>query len=87
MANEVLTAAEKVFLQRALPHFLAGKSVEDAMRAVLDDDGRLFTKLVEKTYSVSWGAQGDGGPLVTPDAGSSTLAQHLSATVYEQVLS
>lgn len=80
-----LSAAEITFLRRALPHFLVGKSVEDAMRSVLDDDARLSGKLFERTYSVSYGAAGDGAPLVTPDAASSTLSQHLSQTVYAEL--
>lgn len=40
-----------VFLQRALPHFLAGMSVADSMRAVLDDDARLATAFFERGQS------------------------------------
>lgn len=43
MAKQELSAAEVTFLQRALPHFLSGKSIMDSMRAVLDDDARIVT--------------------------------------------
>lgn len=38
-----LSAAEKVFVQRMLPHFLAGKSAVQAAAAVLEDDQRLLS--------------------------------------------
>jgi hypothetical protein len=80
-----LSADVETYLRRALPHFLAGKSAQEAMEAVLEDDVRLTNKLLAQTYSVSHGAAGDGGPLVTADGGSSELGQHLSATVYNEL--
>jgi hypothetical protein len=35
------SADVETFLRRALPHFMSGKSAEDSMRAVLEDDARL----------------------------------------------
>jgi hypothetical protein len=62
MASE-LTNDEMLFLRRALPHFLAGKSVREAMEAVLEDDNRLGNVIMapdsdhgigfnDQTYSV-----------------------------------
>lgn len=38
----MLTKAEETFLNRMVPHIMAGKSMEDAARAVLADDERLW---------------------------------------------
>lgn len=40
-----LTRDEEVFLARMLPHYAAGLSVEDAARAVLADDERIFNEV------------------------------------------
>ncbi len=40
----------EIFLRRALPHYLAGKSVEAAMRAVLDDDARLLMAAFDRGH-------------------------------------
>jgi hypothetical protein len=37
-----MTPAEKAFVNRMIPHVLAGKSLEDAARAVLADDERIW---------------------------------------------
>lgn len=43
-----MTAAEKTFVARMIPHVLAGKSFDDAARAVLDDDERLWLASMAK---------------------------------------
>jgi hypothetical protein len=43
-----MTAAEKTFLNRMVPHMIAGKSFEDAARAVLEDDERLWLAATAK---------------------------------------
>ncbi len=40
-----MTKAEQTFIARMLPHFLAGKSVEECARAVLDDDQRIMNEV------------------------------------------
>lgn len=37
-----LTKAEKTFLDRMIPYIVAGKTLEEAARAVLEDDERLW---------------------------------------------
>lgn len=37
-----MTQSEKAFVTRMIPHVLAGKSFDDAARAVLADDERLW---------------------------------------------
>lgn len=37
-----LTPSELIFARRMLPHFLAGKSAEEAAEAVLDDDAWIL---------------------------------------------
>jgi hypothetical protein len=37
-----LSVAEKTFFDRMVPHMIDGKSMEDAARAVLADDERLW---------------------------------------------
>jgi hypothetical protein len=43
-----LSPSERVFAMRMLPHIEAGKSFEDAARAVLDDDVRLFSAFLDR---------------------------------------
>lgn len=40
--GETLSGAELVFAKRMLPHVKAGKSFDEAARAVLSDDARLI---------------------------------------------
>ena len=44
-----MTAAEKTFLNRMVPHMMAGLSIEQAGRAVLADDERLWLAATEKS--------------------------------------
>lgn len=37
-----MTTAEKAFVSRMIPHILAGKSFDEAARAVLADDERTW---------------------------------------------
>lgn len=46
-----LSPSERIFALRMLPHIEAGKSFEDAARAVLDDDIRLFSALLDRGHS------------------------------------
>lgn len=41
------TPDELVFMQRMLPHFMAGKSVEACPEAVIAEDARIFEKLMK----------------------------------------
>jgi hypothetical protein len=41
-----LTEAERIFVERMVPHIEGGKSFEDAAAAVLEDDERLFLAVV-----------------------------------------
>ncbi len=51
MTNATLTAAELAFAQRMLPHFMAGASVVDAAKAVIEDDARLLSALMDRSHS------------------------------------
>jgi hypothetical protein len=42
----MLSKDEEIFLNRMVPHMAAGKSLEDAGRAVLEDDERLWLAAV-----------------------------------------
>jgi hypothetical protein len=44
-----MTKAEETFLNRMIAHLLAGKSFEEAGRAVLADDERLWLAATEKS--------------------------------------
>lgn len=44
-----MTPAEKTFLNRMVPHMMAGLSFEDAGRAVLADDERIWLAATEQT--------------------------------------
>jgi hypothetical protein len=83
-----LSTDQITFLKRALPHFMAGKSVEDAMRAVLDDDARLLNALhSNRAVSMSQGAMGDGSPMQNYDYtdAAKTIRSAITTTVYEKL--
>lgn len=42
-----LTADEMTFMQRMLPHFMAGKTAAEAAAAVLEDDQRLVAAVMK----------------------------------------
>jgi len=44
-----MTKAEQIFLTRMVPHMLAGKSLEEAGRAVLADDERIWLAATENS--------------------------------------
>ncbi len=46
-----MTEAETTFVKRMLPHFLSGKTVEQAAAAVLDDDRRIASAVLDYSYS------------------------------------
>jgi hypothetical protein len=81
-----LSGAELVFVQRMLPHFMAGKSVEECAKAVLADDERLYIALHQRRHSQfvptycergrSYHANEDKGDVVVSE---------LSRTVYERI--
>lgn len=86
MANE-LTGAEMIFVQRMLPHFLAGKSVEDAARAVLDDDTRLFTAFCDRAHDTIVGSYSDhtGRTCRTREGKGDVIASEICGEVYRRL--
>lgn len=47
----MLTQDEQTFIARMVPHIEAGKSLEEAARAVLDDDQRIWNEFCRYEYS------------------------------------
>lgn len=45
-----LNAAELIFVQRTLPHFMSGKSPVDAAMAVLEDDARFLSAVADNSH-------------------------------------
>jgi hypothetical protein len=45
-----LTASEITFAKRMLPHFMAGKTFEQAADAVLEDDVRLLVAVIDNSH-------------------------------------
>lgn len=43
-----MTKNEEIFLKRMVPHMMAGKSLEEAAQAVVDDDQRLWLTAMAK---------------------------------------
>lgn len=90
MAQQIeLTAAELVFVQRMAPHFAAGKSVEEAARAVLDDDARLFESFCDRSHDVIVGSYSDhtGKTVRTAKRPGDLIASEITRTVYERLRS
>jgi hypothetical protein len=82
MATQVDGAVE-VFLRRALPHYLTGKSVEDSLRAVLDDDARLVAAALARGGAQYFPTPDERGvSRITPDRTGDLIASHLSSQVH-----
>lgn len=60
-----MTQNELTFVRRMAHHVAAGLTIEAAARAVLADDQRLLSALMEDRPTRATGAQGDGGPMTT----------------------
>lgn len=85
MAQE-LTGAELVFAQRMLPHFLAGKSVEEAARAVVEDDTRLFEAFCDRSHSYHIPTADERGRAgVTREGNGDVIAREISNEVYRRL--
>ncbi len=85
MAKQELSAAEVTFLKRALPHFLSGKSVEDSMRAVLDDDARIVTAAFTRSTTDYFPTPCDRGrSVVQADRIGDLIASEIAAAVHVQ---
>lgn len=83
MAQATISADVEVFLRRALPHFMAGKSVEDSMRAVLDDDARLVMAAFERGTRRYFPTPDERGRSVsTGNRVGDTIASVISAKVH-----
>jgi hypothetical protein len=46
--EKAMTEAERIFIERMVPHVEAGKSFDEAARAVLEDDERLWLAATAK---------------------------------------
>ena len=44
-----LTDAEKIFIERMAPHFIAGKTIQQAAAAVIEDDERIWLASMERS--------------------------------------
>jgi len=87
MAAE-LSKAEQVFALRMLPHLSAGKSFEDAARAVLDDDARIFAAFCDRRHGyIVPTADERGRPAETSLGQGDLIASEITQTVYEQLRS
>ena len=79
----VLTESEQVFVRRMAPHVEAGKTLEEAAQAVLDDDARLFAAIQEgKQY---WFGDGPGAITSRGAPEAQTLRQTLTQHVYNKL--
>jgi len=81
LSAEVLT-----YLRRALPHFVAGKSVAEAMAAVLEDDARLVGAAFDRGTSHHFPTPCERGvSKYTGDRKGDLIGSHISCTVYERM--
>lgn len=76
----------ETFLNRALPHFISGLSVEDSMRAVLEDDARIAGAFFKRSSSVYFPTADEHGRSHTtlPQVGD-TISAELSSRVYRDL--
>lgn len=81
-----LSGAELIFAQRMLPHFLAGKSVNDAARAVLEDDARIFEAFCDQRHSYHIPTADERGLSgLTREGKGDVIASNLTAEVYRRL--
>lgn len=81
-----VTEAEMVFMARMLPHLLSGKSFEDAGRAVLADDERLFSALHDRRHSQYVPTADERGHSYDGRIGKGdVIVSELCRTVYERL--
>ena len=81
-----LSADELVFAQRMLPHFLAGKPVYEAAKAVLEDDARLFEALFDRSHSYFVPTADERGTACSAREGKGdVIAREITAEVYSRL--
>ena len=87
MTEATFTDSEMAFINRMLPHFMAGMSAEDAARAVLDDDARLFAAFCDRSHDVIVGSYSDhtGKTVRTAQRTGDVIASELFRTVYDRL--
>lgn len=86
MSNAALSEEVIVFLHRAAPHFMAGKSVEDSMRAVLDDDARLIAAAFKRSTSEFFPTADERGiSRMRPDQIGDVIFAEISRSVYSRI--
>lgn len=81
-----MTAAEKTFALRMLPHMARGLSFAEAGRAVLDDDMRLMNAALTTDHNLSIQTH-DGARPCSTGAGQrgEVIRSELARTVYSRL--
>lgn len=83
MAAE-LSNSEQVFALRMLPHLQSGMSFEDAARAVIEDDARIFAAFCERSCADYVSTPDERGTSYRTRVGTGdVIASEISRTVYE----
>ena len=85
MAQQITPEVE-TFLRRAIPHYLAGKSFEDSLRAVLADDERLFAAFHDRNRSYFMPTCDERGySYHTGERKGDLIAAEMARTVYTTI--
>lgn len=78
-----LTDAEKVFVARMAHHVEAGLSFDDAARAVIADDQRLFAAFCDRSHSQYAPTPDERGTsFSTPERPGDVIEHELAMAVY-----
>jgi len=78
-----LTADERTFIARMLPHFERGLSIEDCAKAVLEDDERIFAALCDRGSSAYAPTPDErGASHYSGERPGDMIARKLSADIY-----
>lgn len=86
MTAAELTGAELIFVQRMLPHFMAGKPVEECAKAVLADDERLYIALHQRRHSQFVPTYCERGRSYhTPEDKGDVIVSEMARAVYERL--
>lgn len=84
---QTLSQGEQVFALRMLPHIQAGMSFEDAARAVIEDDSRLFAALCDRRHFVYVPTADEQGRSYPTSVGvGDVLSGQMSRRVYRKLL-
>ncbi len=86
MTEDTFSPAEATFLRRMLHHAARGLTYEEAAKAVIADDERLFAAFCDKSHSTFVPTPDERGKAwSTGERPGDTITRELARTVYDRI--